>query len=140
MEDNGRGAFETWNTGGTYTSADGGVLSYTGTFTDGSFAEPSEKREEMSKDLHDEPDFSFPVSETEYTPKGSSRSMTCGVMVHTSARTTMPYCMWADRYTYGSVSRIDSGDARTAAPSSIDMEAFADWASGIRDEVRIPVK
>ncbi|PJJ02457.1 hypothetical protein BX264_2802 [Streptomyces sp. 2333.5] len=80
------------------------------------------------------------VADREFTPSGGGDSLTCGVDVRTEMgqKVTLTFCVWADSSTSGNVAETD---ARNLAkdPQSIDLQAFADKAGKIRDEVTKPL-
>jgi len=79
------------------------------------------------------------VADKEFTPSGGGGSLTCGVDVRTEMgqKVTLPFCVWADSSTSGSVAETDASEL-SKDPHSIDLQEFADKAAKIRSEVRKP--
>jgi len=80
------------------------------------------------------------VADKEFTPSGGGDSLTCGVDERTEMgqKVTLPFCVWADSNTSGSVAETDARDL-AKDPQSFDLQAFADKADKIRREVRKPL-
>ncbi|WJY38723.1 hypothetical protein QT196_16315 [Streptomyces sp. P9-2B-2] len=80
------------------------------------------------------------VTDSEFTPSGGGGSLTCGVDERTEMgqKVTLPFCVWADSSTSGSVAQTDASEL-SKDPYSVDLQEFADKVGKIRSEVRKPV-
>ncbi|MGA4951358.1 hypothetical protein [Streptomyces lydicamycinicus] len=80
------------------------------------------------------------VTDAEFTPSGGGGSLTCGVDVRTEMgqKVTLPFCVWADSSTSGSVAQTDASEL-SKDPYSVDLQEFADKVGKIRSEVRKPL-
>jgi len=80
------------------------------------------------------------VPRREITPPGSDEPLTCEVLIKNEGgeEFTVPVCVWSDPDTVGAV-MDNSPETFATAPDAVDLDAFAERVSGIRDEVRVPV-
>ncbi|WP_157878569.1 hypothetical protein [Streptomyces chattanoogensis] len=80
------------------------------------------------------------VPEKKFTPSGGGKPLTCGVDMKNQAgqKVTFPFCVWGTSSTTANVALVDAADP-AKDPKSIDLQALADTASKIRDEVQVPV-
>ncbi|MFC6061288.1 hypothetical protein [Streptomyces ochraceiscleroticus] len=121
--------------GGQYTRGTKS-LTYTGLY--GTIDDPDQALDNSIKGMNEGEGAAQPVPDREFTPEGDDTPVTCGVMTKDQAGTvmTVPFCGWADGSHEVSVMEVDGADPE-ADPASVDLQAFADKAGRIRDEVRV---
>ncbi|MER6309153.1 hypothetical protein ACWCXK_36385 [Streptomyces sp. NPDC001739] len=80
------------------------------------------------------------VPEKKFTPSGGGGPLTCGVDVRTEMgqKVTLTFCIWADSSASVNVAQTDAAEL-SKDPQSVDLQAFADQAGKIRNEVRKPL-
>ncbi|WP_030413435.1 hypothetical protein [Streptomyces sp. NRRL S-1448] len=80
------------------------------------------------------------VPEKKFTPSGGGDPLTCGVDVRTEMgqKVTLTFCIWADSSASVNVAQTDAAEL-SKDPQSVDLQAFADKAGKIRNEVRKPL-
>ncbi|HEX5567336.1 MAG TPA: hypothetical protein VFY14_10520 [Streptomyces sp.] len=96
-------------------------------------------RNEMLDGMEENAGTELAVPRREITPAGTDEPLSCEVLVKNEGGTdfTIPVCVWSDPGTVGAV--MDNSPRTSAtAPDAVDLDAFAERVSGIRDEVRVP--
>ncbi|MEU9112228.1 hypothetical protein AB0D04_10625 [Streptomyces sp. NPDC048483] len=96
--------------------------------------------ENMIGGMSDAPGSEVGVPEKKFTPSGGGKPLTCGVDMKNQAgqKITFPFCVWGTSSTTASVAQVDAADP-AKDPKAVDLQALADTASKIRDEVQVPV-
>ncbi|MBO1336174.1 hypothetical protein [Streptomyces sp. VRA16 Mangrove soil] len=115
-----------------------GVLVVSGMY--GRFKNTDEARDNMMKGGAESDNATVAVQPRDFHPSGTDVTITCQVLKQTSgaATVTMPMCAWVDGNTGASIGEVTAQTA-TADPQDIDLEAAAETAAKIRDEIRKPV-
>ncbi|GAA0486264.1 hypothetical protein [Streptomyces olivaceiscleroticus] len=131
----GNGMHDMKAAGGQYTQGTK-ALTYTGLY--GTIDDPDHALDSSIEGMNEADGAAQPVPEREFTPKDDDEPVTCGVMTKDQAGTTftVPFCSWADGSHEVSLAEVDSAHPDTA-PASVDLQAFADRAGRVRDEVRV---
>ncbi|MFJ9853768.1 hypothetical protein [Streptomyces sp. NPDC101150] len=134
---NGTNAHGIRTVGGQYTA---GTKSLVMMGMYGTIDDADEGVEHMIGGMKDSPGAEVGVPEKKFTPSGGGKPLTCGVDVKNQAgqKVTFSFCVWGTSSTTASVALVDAADP-AKDPKSVDLQALADTASKIRDEVQVPV-
>lgn len=106
----------------------------------GTIDDPADAVDDLVGGMHKSPDIEVAVTDRKFIPSTGGDPVTCGVDVKRQAgqKITLTFCAWADTSTSGTVAETDAGEL-AKDPASIDLQAFADKASKIREEVTRPL-
>ncbi|MYW67550.1 hypothetical protein GTY65_26280 [Streptomyces sp. SID8379] len=115
-----------------------GVLVISGMY--GRFKNTDEARDNMMKGAGTADNATVAVQPKDFHPAGTDVTVTCEVLTQSGGvgKVTMPMCAWVDDNTGASVGEI-TVDTATKDPQDIDLEAAAERAAKIREEIRQPV-
>ncbi|MFD7295494.1 hypothetical protein ACFV9W_19590 [Streptomyces sp. NPDC059897] len=117
-----------------------GVLIVSGMY--GRLKNTDEARDNMMKGAGESANATVAVQPEDFQPAGSDVTITCEVLTQSSAgaggKLTMPMCAWADDNTGASVGEITTATA-TQDPQDVDLEAVAERAAKLREELRQPI-
>ncbi|MGP3985738.1 hypothetical protein [Streptomyces sp. 3N207] len=99
---------------------------------------PELSKNQMMNGMESGPAMEVAVKRRDITPAGGD-PLTCEVLVKSQAgrKLTIPVCAWSDPGTAAYIAK-DSADTYSVPPKDVDLEAWADRVSEIRDEVRTP--
>ncbi|MGI5349539.1 hypothetical protein ACQEU8_15255 [Streptomyces sp. CA-250714] len=102
------------------------------------YGNPEFSKNQMMNGMETGAGMSVAVKRRDITPAGGD-PLTCEVLVKSQAgrKLTIPVCAWSDPGTAAYVAK-DSADTYSVPPKDVDLEAWADRVSDIRDEVRTP--
>ncbi|MBO8195833.1 hypothetical protein ITI46_29910 [Streptomyces oryzae] len=102
------------------------------------YGNPEFSKNQMMNGMESGSAMDVAVKRRDITPAGDD-PLTCEVLVKTQAgrKLTIPVCAWSDPGTAAYVAK-DSADTYSVPPKDVDLEAWADRVSDIRDEVRVP--
>ncbi|MGP3973448.1 hypothetical protein ACTWQF_05290 [Streptomyces sp. 8N114] len=102
------------------------------------YGNPEFSKNQMMNGMESGPAMDVAVKRRDITPAGGD-PLTCEVLVKSQAgrKLTIPVCAWSDPGTAAYVAK-DSADTYSVPPKDVDLEAWADRVSDIRDEVRTP--
>lgn len=115
------------------------ALLFTGVNSDRAGSSESETGGSLLNGMEQNPDVTVEVPRRQITPAGAGEALSCEVLSKSrgTQELTIKVCAWTDD---GSSAAVvdDSPGAWAAAPSQVDLEAYADRVAAIRDEVREP--
>ncbi|MFI0864449.1 hypothetical protein ACH4RA_30115 [Streptomyces smyrnaeus] len=128
---------ETAHLGSYSNSSDTSRLLY-GAATGEDYGNPELSKNQMMDGMESGSAMEVAVKRRDITPAGGD-PLTCEVLVKSQAgrKLTIPVCAWSDPGTAAYVAK-DSADTYSVDPKSVDLEAWAERVSRIRDEVRTP--
>ncbi|MFF3552597.1 hypothetical protein ACWD4V_34155 [Streptomyces tsukubensis] len=126
---------------GQYTSAGGpqnGGLVVSGMYAQ--IKQPDISRKAMLRGSASEQNSRLAVPPKDFKPAGSDTTISCQVIVATSAGTkvTMPVCAWVDGNTGATVGLID-GKSTSIRPEAVDLAQAAETTAKVRTEMRQPI-
>ncbi|MZD09164.1 hypothetical protein GTW43_29395 [Streptomyces sp. SID5785] len=115
-----------------------GVLVVSGMY--GRFKNADKARENMMSGAGEADGATVAVQPRDFHPSGTDVTITCQVLTQTSgaASITMPMCGWADGNTGASIGTAGA-DSATQDPKEVDLEAAAEDAAKVREEIRKPL-
>ncbi|MEU5163696.1 hypothetical protein AB0G74_29355 [Streptomyces sp. NPDC020875] len=106
----------------------------------GQIKQPDLARQAMLRGSASEKNSRLAVPPKDFKPAGSDVTVSCQVIVATSAniKITTPACAWADGNTGATVAIVDP-KAITLAPTAVDLAQAAETTAKIRKEMRKPI-
>nr|WP_203643737.1 hypothetical protein [Streptomyces sp. SID14478] len=115
-----------------------GVLVVSGMY--GRFKNTAEARTNMMKGAGEAESASVAVPPKDFRPAGYDVTVTCEVLTQNNAGTsvTVPMCGWVDDNTGASVGEVTQESA-TQDPQAVDLEAAAETAAKVREDLRKPL-
>ncbi|MER5948295.1 hypothetical protein ABT127_19795 [Streptomyces sp. NPDC001904] len=115
-----------------------GVLVISGMY--GRFKNTDDARENMMKGAAESDNATVAVPPKDFHPAGTDVTITCEVLTQSSGVTkiTMPMCAWVDGNTGASIGEV-TAETATKNPQHVDLDAAAETAAKIREEIRQPV-